>query len=93
MCERTLSLTCILVFIALAHCSPCSADGLTASSLRLHLVLGTSFVPQAPNPMMPYGRLGRVAKFVTMLVVCAYLEYNAVVWNPAGWHTLCRYFW
>ena len=48
-----------------------TADGSAASSLRSHLVLGTSFSHQAPNPMIPYGRPGRVAKLVTMLVVRA----------------------
>ena len=44
-------------------------DGSTASSLRLHLVLRTSFASQAPNPMMPDSRLRREAKLVTVLYV------------------------
>ena len=51
-------------------------DGLPVSCLRLHLVLGASFLCQAPNPMMPYGRPDRIAKLVTM--------YNAVAWMTAG---------
>ena len=43
-------------------------DDSPASNLRLHLILGTSFLHQAPTPMILYGRLGREAKFVTMLV-------------------------
>ena len=59
--ERTVSRMCTLAFIAFAHGAP-------ASSLRLCLVLGTSFARQLSNPMMPYGRPGRVAKPGTMLV-------------------------
>ena len=43
------------------------------SSDYIYVVLGTSFVCQAFNPMMPYGRPGNVAKHVTMLVVYAHV--------------------
>ena len=61
-----------------------TVDGTPASSLRLHLVIGTRFVHQAPNSMMPYGRPCNHA-----CCACAHLEYSAVVWIAAGWHTSC----
>ena len=52
------------------HIRP-TADGSSASSLRLRLVLETSFARHEPTPMLPYGRPGRVAKLLTMLAVRA----------------------
>ena len=48
---------------------------------------------QVPNPMMPYSRPGGVATLITLLIVCtrAHLEYNAVIWITAGWHTDSTY--
>ena len=61
-----------------------TADGSPASSLRLclHVVLGTRFPRQAPNPMMPYGRPVSVAKPVTKLVV------RARIWSTMPWYGL-----
>ena len=81
-CERTVSRARTLVFICICP----TADVLSAStcSLRLRLVLGTSFARQAPNPMMPYGRPGRVAKLVTMLAVLA------LIWSTMLWYGLLQ---
>ena len=59
-----------------------TADGLPASSLRPHLVLRTRFGHQEPNPIMPYGKLGRAAKLITMLVV------HARIWSTIPWYGL-----
>ena len=45
------------------------------------IIIGSSFLHPAPNPMMPYGRPGRESKTHNHArCVCAHLEYNAVVW-------------
>ena len=53
-------------------------NGSSASSLRLRLVLETSFVHQASHPTMSYGA-GRVGKQTCNHARCAcvHLEYNA----------------
>ena len=50
--------------------------------VRTHLVLGMSFAHQAPNPMMPYGRLGSVATLITMRVI------RARIWGAMPWYRL-----
>ena len=79
--------------VPLTHLRVCrvrhTADGSPTSSLRLRLVLGTSFPRQAPNPMMPYGRQCSKTRNHARCA-CAHLEYNVVVWITAGWHTPCR---
>ena len=50
---------------------------LPISSLRLHLVLGTSFPCRVSNPMMPYSR---IANLVTMLILLC-----APIWRTVPW--------
>ena len=57
-------------------------NGSPVSSLRLRLVLGTSFARQPPNPMMPYSRPGRGANLVPMLIV------HARIWSTMLWYGL-----
>ena len=74
--ERIVSRTLTLI----AYRVRPTADASSMSTLRLRLVLGTSFARQAPNPMMSYGRPGRGAKLVTMLMV------HAHIWSTMPWY-------
>ena len=66
------------------------------SSLRLHLVLGTSFLHHVPYPMMPYSKPGRVAKLMTMLIVwvcvrvrgCVFMYVCVCIWSTMPWYGL-----
>ena len=86
-CERTVSRARTLAFIEHAHCSPPQIG----SSLRLRLVYQELVSCGSAYPMMSHGRPGRGSETRNQVCcACVHLEYNAVVWIIAGWHTSCR---
>ena len=69
-CETTASRARTLAFIERLHCLTPQLIG------RLHLVLGTSFLRQAPYPMMPYGRGYQCSLCVRTFIQCHGMDYS-----------------